>query len=51
MVESERSQYPAHPGSQTLYFYAANAFGGYTSSGGVEELSCRSVLTTPVTAA
>ena len=26
------------PGSQTLYFYAANAFGGYTSSGKLREI-------------
>jgi valine--pyruvate aminotransferase len=26
------------PGSQTLYFYAANSFGGYTSSGKLKEI-------------
>jgi len=26
------------PGSQTLYFYAANAFGGYTSSGNLKQI-------------
>ena len=26
------------PGSQALYFYAANAFGGYTSSGALKEI-------------
>lgn len=26
------------PGSQTLYFYAANAFGGYTSNGDLKEI-------------
>ncbi len=26
------------PGSQTLYFYAANSFGGYTSSGQLKEI-------------
>ncbi|BAY41080.1 valine--pyruvate transaminase [Nostoc sp. NIES-2111] len=26
------------PGSQTLYFYAANAFGGYTSDGGLKQI-------------
>jgi valine--pyruvate aminotransferase len=26
------------PGSQTLYFYAANAFGGYTSSGDLKQI-------------
>lgn len=26
------------PGSQTLYFYAANAFGGYTSSGKLKQI-------------
>lgn len=26
------------PGSQTLYFYAANAFGGYTSSGTLKQI-------------
>lgn len=26
------------PGSQTLYFYAANAFGGYTSNGGLKHI-------------